>query len=146
MAIKAGINMTIQYHSIEELLHCLKQKGWYCNDKGQILYTRKCDNFILQSAPYKAYKQAVRFLIEQNEISPLQAVVLIKENTDRGITIFFSGKNDIVISFSKNCCKKIYGKGEFANFAWYVEQIIMPLAMQFDIQHCECSQIGGIFE
>lgn len=146
MAIKAGINMTITYHSIEDILRCLKQKGWYCNDNGRILYTRECDNYALQVEAYKSYNVAIKFLMEQHKESHLRAVMLVKENTNRGITVFFAGENVLIISFSKNCRKKLYGKGEFVDFPWYVEEIIMPLALHFEVESCECSQIGGIFE
>lgn len=145
MAVKAGINMAITYDSIEDILRCLKQKGWYCNDNGKILYTRQCDNYALQASEYKGYNAAVRFLMKEHKISPLQAVILVKENTNRGITLFFVGEEILIISFSKNCRKKNYGKGEFVDFPWYVDEIIMPLALRFDVEYCECSQIGGIF-
>ena len=145
MAVKAGINITITYHSIKDILQCLKQKGWYCNDNGKIVYTRYCDNLILQRTQYKSYKMAVDFLMEQHKISPLQAIILIKEHTDIGITIFFTGNDALIISFSKNCRMKYYGKRNFVDLPWYIDEIIMPLALNFEIKSCECSQIGGIF-
>ena len=145
MAVKAGINMTITYHSIKDILQCLKQKGWYCNDNGKIVYTRYCDNLILQRTQYKSYKMAVDFLMEQHKISPLQAIILIKEHTGIGITIFFTGNDALIISFSKNCRMKYYGKRNFVDLPWYIDEIIMPLALNFEIKSCECSQIGGIF-